>query len=344
MKAMVLETFGCDLHLREVEEPRPSETEIVLRVEACGICSTDPQDRQRRAGRRGHAPPRPGPRDRGRGRGGGRCGAGTSRVGDRGVVYFLVTCGDCEMCRTGRENLCFATRRLGFELPGGYARLVKLPAWNFCPFETDLSWEEMAILPDAIAAPYHALNGLAGLGMGDRLLIVGAGGLGVHAVQIAVGKGAVVAVADVSDDALGLARSHGAELTINPAGEDPRERIREFTDGKGVDRVLEGVGKEETMRWALPSLKRGGTCVVMGYDAARPVPISLADMHNNQWTVVGAKISTRQELREVVRLVERGRIKPVVSRRLPLSKANEGLAAIRRRESLGRTVLTVSEG
>lgn len=343
MEAAVLEEYGSRLALREIPDPVPAEDEIVLRVKACGMCYTDVKivDGQLAAAIR--LPHVPGHEVAGEVAEVGRQVKGL-RVGDRGVCYFLLGCGDCEMCRTGRENLCFSITRLGFELPGGYARYVKLPARNFCRFESHPAWESMAILPDAVATPYHALNNLVRPRLGQAVLIVGVGGLGLHAVQIAARMGARVLAADTNEESLIAARRFGAELACNPLREQPGEAILEHTGGHGVDVLLEGVGREESLRWTLPLLKKGGTCIIMGYDALRPVPISLLGMHNNEWRVIGAKVSTRQELGEVVRLVERGVLQPVVSRRIPLRAVNEGLAAIRGGEVQGRTVIVAEEG
>jgi len=338
MRAMVLEHYNSDLIQKFVEDPKPSDMEIVIAVRACGICQTDVKIVTGQLSAFITLPHIPGHEIAGEVVEVGR-GVKDIHVGDKGVVYCLVTCGTCELCRSGRENLCFSINRIGFERPGGFADFVKLPAANFCTFESDTPFEQMAILPDAVATPFHAMERLAGLGMGQRVLIVGIGGLGIHAVQIAVRKGAEVLAADLNESALDLARSFGAEWTINPAKEDARERVREITHGKGVDLVIDGVGRKETVEWSLRTLKKGGRFIAMGYDPVNPVPFPMLDMHNNEWTIHGTKASTRQELKEVIRAVERGHILPVVSRRIPLVKVNEGLAIIRKGEVQGRTVL-----
>lgn len=343
MKAMVLERYDAELVLREVPDPRPGPDEILIAVRACGMCYTDIKLVTGQLGAGIHLPHIPGHEIAGEvvEVGSAVRGVGAPRVGDKGVVYCVVTCGVCEMCRTGRENLCLETRRLGFELSGGFAELATLPAVNFCPFSAEVPFWEMAILPDAVATPFHALERRARLRLGETVLIVGIGGLGIHAVQIAAGKGALVIAVDVNDEALELARAHGAHWTLNPTKEAPGPKIREITSGRGVDLVLEGVGRQATVSWSLPTLKKGGRCVMMGYDPVNPVSIPMLPMHNYEWTVCGTKVSTRQELQEVIRAVERRQIRPVVTRRLPLQDANQGLAAIRRGETQGRTVLVM---
>jgi D-arabinose 1-dehydrogenase-like Zn-dependent alcohol dehydrogenase len=338
MEAAVLVEYGAPLQILPVPDPRPADDEIVIRVRACGMCYTDVKIADGQLAAAVTLPHVPGHEVAGEVVETGRNVRGL-KAGDRGVCYFLLGCGECEMCRTGRENLCLDLTRLGFEHPGGWARYAKLPARNFCTFGPGAAWESMAVLPDAVATPFHALNSLVHLRLGQTVLIVGVGGLGLHAVQIAARMGTRVAAADVSDEALAAARRCGAELAINPRRENPREAVLELTRGLGADVVLEGVGREESLAWSLPLLKKGGTCIIMGYDAVRAVPISLLGLHNNGWRVVGSKVSTRRELEEVVRLVERGVIEPLVSRRIALEEVNDGLAAVRRGEARGRTVI-----
>jgi D-arabinose 1-dehydrogenase-like Zn-dependent alcohol dehydrogenase len=251
------------------------------------------------------------------------------------------------MCLSGRENLCFNLERLGFEHPGGYGEYVRLPARNLSLFSSSAPYEKMAVLPDAVATPFHVFNTLTDLGPGRSVLIVGAGGLGLSAVQIARTMGLRVFAADIKKEALELAEKHGAERVFDADADDEREGlcedIREAAGGSGVDMVLEGVGRRETLEWSLPSLKKDGSCVIMGYDAVNPVPFRLLHIHNNQWKILGAKVSTREELDRVVHLVEEGVIEPEISGTMPITRANDALGTIRRGEVCGRIVLTHGE-
>src|SRR3989339_1628206 len=124
MRAMVLEHYNSDLMQRVVEDPEPSDLDIVIAVRACGICHTDVKIVTGQLPASIILPHIPGHEIAGEVVEVGR-GVKDIHVGDKGVVYCLVTCGTCELCRTGRENLCFSIRRLGFELPGGFADLVR---------------------------------------------------------------------------------------------------------------------------------------------------------------------------------------------------------------------------
>jgi len=259
------------------------------------------------------------------------------KPGQKGVVYSIIGCGDCIYCRSGKENLCINTRRIGFEENGGFAEYVKLPAYNFCPFESSIPFEKMAVLPDAVGTPYHAFKKIANPAAGQYVLIVGAGGLGIHAVQLAKQKGAFVIVCDIKDDSLKLAEKYGADTCFNINNKnDVVKDIFDITKGTGADIILEGVGSEATFAWSINCLKKGGTLIVMGYDPVNKIPVSFIDMHNNEWKIAGTKITTKQDLLEVIELVDNGIIDPVVTKVISLSEVNEGLDLVRNHKIPGR--------
>ena len=114
----------------------------------------------------------------------------------------------------------------------------------------------------------------------------------------------------------------------------------EITHGHGVDVILENVGTSSSVKWCLPCLKRRGRLVLVGYDPTDPYPLNAMEMHYNEWTLCGSRVSTKQELVEVVDLVEQRKIKPVVSRLYPWMEANGAIREIQKRTGVGRTVLT----
>jgi D-arabinose 1-dehydrogenase-like Zn-dependent alcohol dehydrogenase len=244
------------------------------------------------------------------------------------------------MCRTGKENVCFSIKRLGFELPGGFAEYVKMPAYNFCPVPDSLSLQEMAILPDALATPYHALKTMAEVKAGQDVLVMGVGGLGIHAVQIAKLMGARVFAVARRKEPLKLASEQGADSVIDSSEEGSSRKVMELTEGRGVDVVIENVGTAQSIRWSLPCLKRRGRLVLVGYDPLDPYPLNAMEMHYNEWIICGSRVSTKQELLEVIDLVQRGGINPIVHRQLPWEKANEAIRGIQEKVGVSRTVLT----
>ena len=336
---MVLKEYNRFMEMMEVEKPTVREDDILIRVKACGICYTDLKIF------RGEIPPpivtlphTPGHEVAGEVVEVGDKVTGVQK-GDAGIVYLYIACRNCEWCLSGHENICPSVKRVGFELPGGYAQYVRIPSYAFCSFDKRLSFEQMAILPDAVATAYHAITALAGVQLGQKILIVGAGGLGLHGVQIAKLCGAEVLVAEKKKKALDLAGQSGADFLID-AEKNPLDQIREITKGKGVDAVIEFVGSKETLSWSLPSLKKGGKLIIVGYVPGRPFPLDTMAMHYNEWEIKGARLSTKAELLQVIRLVEEKKLKPLVSRIFPFEKANDALQALQQEDTVGRLVLT----
>ena len=201
----------------------------------------------------------------------------------------------------------------------------------------------MAVLPDAIATSYHAFKTVASVRIGQTVLIVGIGGLGIHAVQIAKYMGCTVIGTTRRSDVRKKALDFGVDLVVNPEEADVRESVMRFTEGRGVDAVIENVGTNETMQWSIPCLKRGGICVMVGYDPLNPVGVNGMSMHYNEWTLSGSRVCTKQELVEVIRLVKTGKIDPVVTKVIGLEDLNSGLAELTDKVNVGRLVVRVAE-
>jgi 2-desacetyl-2-hydroxyethyl bacteriochlorophyllide A dehydrogenase len=337
MKTMVLSQYNTPLEVHDREIPRVDSGEVLLKVKACGICQTDLKII------RGVIPPPivTLPHVLGHEVVGEVVAVGdlVSEVqpGEVGVVYSYVTCHDCNLCLAGRENLCIHLERIGFEREGGFTEYLKIPAYNFCAFSKDLAVEKMAILADAIGTPYRAITGLAKVRPGQNVLIVGAGGLGIHAVQIAKLCGANVTVVDLDPNARDLAKIYGADETLDPA--EAAQTILEQTGGLGVDVVIEIVGYPETLDWSLPALKSGGKLILVGYAPEHPFALNTMMMHYNEYEIIGCRFVTKSELLELIKLVENGKIKPVVTQTFPFDQANAALETLKEGKSLGRIVL-----
>jgi 2-desacetyl-2-hydroxyethyl bacteriochlorophyllide A dehydrogenase len=339
MKTMVLSQYHAPLEVHDREIPQVEPGELLLKVKACGICQTDLKII------RGAIPPPivTLPHVLGHEVVGEVAAVGENvsgvRQGDVGVVYSYVTCRDCELCLAARENLCRRLQRFGFERDGGFAEYLKIPEYNFCVFSKELAVEKMAILADAIGTPYHAITRLARVRPGQRILIVGAGGLGIHAVQIAKLCGAFVTVVDTKLDARELAKTCGADETLDPA--EAAQAILDQTGGRGVDAVIENVGHPETLQWSLPALKSGGKLILVGYAPDRPFALDTMAMHYHEYEIIGCRFVTKGELLELIRLVEKGQIKPVVTQTFPFDQVNEALQTLKAGKCLGRIVLTL---
>lgn len=341
MYAMVLEQFGHPLGWREVPEPTIGDGDVLLRVRANGLCATDLKITE------GLVPTVSLPHIPGHEVAGEVIAVGAAvpglQPGDHITVYPTESCGFCDYCRRGMENCCSTAPRTGFELNGGFAEYMRVAGRNAVKIAPSVPWAAAAILPDAIASVYHALTARARVQAGETVLIVGIGGLGIHAIQIANLLGARVVAADIDPDKLSGAAEFGPAALINSRQQDLPEQVRELTDGWGADVVVETVGGNAVAA-ALPesiaSLRLGGRLAVLGYNYGIPLAVDTADLIYGQWSILGSRASTLQDVVDVARLVEQGRIKPFVSEQYPLQQAEQALARLRENPPLGRIVLT----
>jgi 2-desacetyl-2-hydroxyethyl bacteriochlorophyllide A dehydrogenase len=336
---MLLERFGEPLQLQQVAVPKKLGTdEALVRLTACGLCGTDLKIS---AGKlegtplpliMGHEPA-------------GQVvevGAGVRNVhvGDQVAVHFYVTCGACEFCRTNRDSLCpNLVGRLGFELDGGFAEFVKVPAGNLFPVSPSVPPEQVAVLGDCVATVWHAVRRRAEVQPGQDVVVMGTGGLGVHAIQVLRLSGARIIAVDLVPEKLELAQQMGADQTIDARQEDVAERILELTHGAGVDAVLEFVGLPQIVEMDLRLLKRAGVLVLLGYVPGQPFPADSTDVVLTEKRIVGSRASSKQDLIDVIHLVERGVIKPVITQRFPLEQVNLALDTLRAGAVLGRSVV-----
>ena len=178
---------------------------------------------------------------------------------------------------------------------------------------------------------------------GETVVIIGVGGLGIHAMQLARIMGARVIAADVVPDKLRGAAEFGPDEIVNSREEDLPRRVRELTGGRGADVVVEGVGGAAVaavLPESIGCLKLGGRLVVMGYNYGVPLAVDTAALIYGQWSILGTRASSLQDVVDVVRLVEQGRLKPVVTERFPLEQVEAALARLRESPPLGRIVLT----
>lgn len=341
MKAMVLEQFRKPLVWREVPQPSCGSLEVVLRVRANGLCATDLKIIE------GLVPSVPLPHILGHETAGEivEVGPGVSGLqpGDHVTIYPTQSCGFCDYCRQGLENYCGAAPRTGFEIDGGFGEYLRVPARNAVKIASEVPIEEAAIIPDALASAYHALVQKGRVRVGETVVVVGLGGLGIHALQLAQIMGARVIATDIAPAKLLAAQDFGPEAMINSREEDLPGRVKSLTGGLGADLVIECVGGDAVtavLRESIACLKLGGRLVVMGYAYGQPLEVDSADLIYGQWSLLGTRASNLQDVVEVVRLVENRRLKPVVSQSFPLEEAMGALEALQENPPLGRIVLT----
>ncbi|MCH8062879.1 MAG: zinc-binding dehydrogenase [Chloroflexi bacterium] len=345
MDALVLHEAGGPLTLEETPTPRPGPGECLVRVRACGLGLTLAWNRTDRVGTfPGRLPRIIGHEIAGDVAEVGE-GVGSFKEGDRVNVFFYLTCGDCRWCNVGREDLCDNhTGLVGSQIDGGLAEYVSLPVRNLCHIPDDLGYVDAAITADAVATPLHVLRERAKVRPPETVLIVGAGGgVGIHMVQMAKVLGAKVIGVDISAEKLALAKEMGADDVINSLDGPFNEEALRLTGGRGVDVVVELVGRPDTMTASIRSLDKGGRLVFVGfYDVSASIDFRPSYIMQREITFTGSRYCSRQELAEAVEMVARGQIRPVVTRTCKLEEADEVLRSIERMEIAGRACVEFS--
>ncbi|MGE5249284.1 MAG: alcohol dehydrogenase catalytic domain-containing protein [Bacteroidota bacterium] len=338
MKALVVREFGGPLLAEEAPVPRPQPGEALIRVRACAVDQFDLTIRD------GKFPTAKTPIILGHEIAGVVEALGEEvrsvSVGDRVTSTLYLTCGRCRYCLTGRETICADFRGyVGIHTPGAYAEYTTIPAVNLVRLPENISFAEGSVIANAIGTPYHALTRRARLQPGERVIVTGAGGgVGAHAVQVAKMMGAFVMAVDIGENKLALARDLGADVVFDSSLGDFSTAARDWTQGEGVEVVLELVGPQ-TFERSFKSLGRGGRMVIVGSHTGTALSASPQQMIANEWEILGSRNVTKRELAEVVTLVGAGRIKPVVSGTYPLEEAEALHQRLRDQEILGRVVL-----
>lgn len=343
MRALRLPDWGLPPVLTDVERPAPRDGEVLLRVEAAGLCHSDLHVIDASPGGLPfRAPFTLGHEIAGRVAAVGPAVAGIA-PGDRVAVYGPWGCGECRRCSAGRDNYCDRRSELpwagaGLGLDGGMADYVLVPSARHLEPIGESDAVQAAPLTDAGLTSYHAIQRCRpALGEGSTVAVIGVGGLGHLAIQIlrTLTPSRVLAV-DVREEALALADRCGAHLSTRVSGDTGRV-LRAASDGYGVDVVLDFAGTDATLDLAARSLRADGELVVVGSGGGRvsvrkPGPLPQ-----------GGRISlpfwgTRPELTEVISLGRSGALHVEVER-FPLSAAHEALARLRAGQLKGRAVL-----
>jgi alcohol dehydrogenase, propanol-preferring len=337
MKAAVLREFKEPLSLEEVARPEPAAHEVLIEVEACGVCHSDlhladgdwPQ----------LVPITNRPLILGHEIAGRVVEKGASveslKVGDRvGVPWLHWSCGECEFCREGNENLCLKQQITGVTVDGGYAEFVKAPASHAVKIPDGLSSVDAAPLFCAGVTVYRALQ-QAKIQPGQRLAVFGVGGLGHIAVQLAKEMGATVTAVDVSDEKLAHAKTLGASATLNATNVNV---VKELRRAGGMHAALVTSAAKTAYDAAFRSIRPTGILLVVGLPSESICfpPISMAA---SEIRIQASSVGTREDLRRVLAMAAAGKVRCQVAAR-PLAQANEVMAELRKGTVSGRIVLT----
>lgn len=341
MKAVTFHQHGGPEELRyeEVPDPTIGPGEVLVRVKACALNHLDIWIRQ---GIPSYQLPLPH-----------ISGCDVSGVveqiadADSGLVVgqsiFVspgLSCWRCRFCLSGRDNFCPEFKILGAQVDGGYAEFVKVPVRNILPLPEGLTFEQAAAFPLVSVTAWHMIVELANLRPGEMVLVMGAGsGVGSIAVQLANLMGARVVTTVGAEEKMEKAKNLGAEFVVNHTNQDWVTRVKEFTNGQGVDVVIEHIG-EKVWKACLKVLARGGRLVTCGTTTGGELNIDGRFLFSRQLTIKGSYMGMRSELNQATELVGLGKLKPVIDRVFPLAEARAAQEVLVSRRIFGKVVLT----
>jgi L-iditol 2-dehydrogenase len=320
MKALLLSEYS-KLEVADLPRPEAGPGEVLVQVAACGICGSDVHGYDGSSGRR--IPPLV----MGHEAAGvvAAVGADVSRftVGDRVTFDSTVYCGECDFCKTGDINLCDNRQVVGVSTPefrraGAFAEFVTVPERIVYRLPDAMSFADAAML-EAVAVAVHAVA-VTELKGGETALVIGAWMIGLLTLQAARAAGCSrVLVADVDRTRLKLAQEAGADEVILASGADLVRDVHALTEGRGVDVVLEAVGRDETVSAAVDAVRKGGTVTLIG-NITPTVTLPLQKVVSRQIRMQGSCASCG-EYPEVMELVSNGKIRvtPLITAVVPLS-------------------------
>jgi NADPH2:quinone reductase len=259
--------------------------------------------------------------------------------GDRVALLSGVHCGDCEFCRHGEESMCVDFHIIGEHVPGVHAERAAVPEDNLVHVPEGVDWETAAASPLVFQTAWRMLRDRGDLKAGESVLVLGAsGGVGHAAVQIADHAGAEVFATASSQEKLEYAEELGADHTINYEETDFAGEIRDLTDGRGVDMVVDHIGAQ-TWQDSLKSLVKGGRVVTCGATTGGNPETDINRIFWNQLKVIGSTMATPGQADEVLDLVWKGEMEPRVRETLPMSEIARAHEIIEDREGFGKVVV-----
>ncbi|EFP63478.1 MULTISPECIES: alcohol dehydrogenase [Ralstonia] len=348
MRCYCVMHHGQPLELVEKEVPKPVGTEVLVRVTAAGLCHTDLHiwegyydlggGKRLNLSDRGIKPPIVLSHE--------ICGevvsagegAGDVKLGGRFVVHPWVGCGECPTCLRGDENICLKSRPLGVARPGGFADYVLVPHPRYLVDIDGLNDAEAAPLACAGVTTYSAIRKLGEGIHHEPVVIIGAGGLGLMAIEVLRalgGQGAIVVDIDPAKREAALAA--GALAVVDGKAVDAAKQLIEATHG-GAGQILDLVGSSATVSLAMQSARRGGHIVICGLMGGE-LTLPLATIPLRPLCIEGSYVGTLSELRELVDLVRRTGMKSIPVSRRPMSQVNQVIDELHRGQVIGRAVL-----
>ena len=338
MKAAVL-VEKHKLVVQEIDIPSPADEEILIKVVACGICHTDEGYIE------GVRTYKPLPLILGHEASGyvHELGDAVSefKVGDPVLIPPVLTCGKCRYCLAGKETLCSNQEMLGNHIDGAFAEYIAVKAKDVIKVPEELSLTDLSIVSDAVATPYHAVYNRAKVKPGDVVAVIGCGGVGINVVQFTSIIGAKVIAIDLQQAKLDLAKELGADITINPSNEDPKQILKGLG---GADIVFEVIGNPTTQQLGFDLLGAGGKLVLVGYSPRKWDGFRSGKIMFRELEIIGSLGCPPREFGRILYMVEKGLIKlePLITHRFPLEEIEKAFEVLRGGEGI-RTIVVMDK-
>lgn len=341
MKAVVFNQHGGPevLQYVDVPNPRPGPGEVLIEVKATSINHIDIFLRRGMPGIKVPLPKIGGSDAAGIIRELGRDVSGLT-PGQRVTINPGIACGHCEFCSAGFGSQCVSWAMVGENRDGAYAEFVVVPAHIVLPIPDHISFEEAAAAPLVFLTAWSMMVGKGNIRPGEDVLVLGAGaGVGTAAIQIAKLVGCRVFATASNAEKLQRAKELGADFLINYTTEEFDKTIRDLTNKRGVDIVVDYIGADTWVR-SLRSARRGGRVLTCGATTGFAPQTDLRHIFFRQVQVLGSTMGSHREFLDVMKCVFRGQLKPVIDRVLPLPEAGKGHELIEQRAVFGKIVLT----
>jgi D-arabinose 1-dehydrogenase-like Zn-dependent alcohol dehydrogenase len=342
MRAMAVVDYDAPLVPIDVEEPVLREGEALLEIATCGVCFSDLKTSR---GRMPFSETLPLPHVPGHeifGTVQRTEPSGLAVEGTRAVVYHYRPCGRCAACRRGDETLCSRmVAWTGFTHPGGFTERIAVSVDRLVPIPDGIDAIHAAPLSCALGTAYRSVVTRGGVRAGTAAVVLGLGGVGIHAAQIARAAGARTVGFDLDARALEAA----AELGLDARRSDDESAIDEVissTAGEGADVVVDAVGAETTLVLARRLVRKGGTVVGVGYSPSTSLSVPTPSFVLDETIYLGSRYAHRDDLANAITLVTRGLVRPVVGLVRPLDAVNDVFTALEAGEVVGRAVLEVA--
>ena len=349
MKAARIVNVNEPLQVQDVQTPKPKDSQILVKVQSVGVCHSDVHvwegyyegisGKQLKTTDRGvKYPLTTGHEIAGIVDSLGEQVEGFSKY-EKVLVYPWVGEGMCPACKIGQENLCDKPRSLGIYSDGGYAEYVLVPNFKYLvKIGDDMDTDTSAPLACAGLTSYGAIKN-ANLKPDENVVIVGTGGLGLMAIQLAKAvTGARIIAMDIDDKKLEVAKKEGADIIVNSKKEDPVKAIMELTGKLGADAVIDFVNATKTVETDMQFLRRRAKLLLVGLFGGE-LKLSLVTMPTRAYKIIGSYTGSLEDMVELVSLAKRGVIKQVVSKRFKLNQAGEALQMVKDGKIVGRGVI-----